>query len=72
MKISLINNLLGNQVFEIKRVAELAGFSNESSLCKFYKYHTGMTPSEYRIGFYTGIQSQKRQEISKKTAPKES
>lgn len=72
VKISLINNLLGNQVFEIKRVAELAGFPNESSLCKFYKYHTGMTPSEYRIGFYTGIQRQKRQENSKKTASKES
>ena len=60
VKISVINNLLANPVFSVKNIAGLIGFSNESSMCKFYKYHTGITPSEYRSKYYKGIQSQKQ------------
>lgn len=60
VKISVINNLLSVSIFSVKHIAGLVGFPNESSMCKFYKYHTGMTPSQYRSKFFKGIQSQKQ------------
>ena len=36
----------------IGEIAALAGFEDGNRLSKFFKYHTGMTPGEYRAGFF--------------------
>ena len=33
---------------KIKAVARRAGFANQSSLSRFFRLHTGMSPTEYR------------------------
>ena len=60
VKISLINNLLSDSTFSVKYIAKLLSYPNESSMCKFYKYHTGITPSVYRSRLFKGVQSQKQ------------
>lgn len=47
-KISLIEDMLCTSTYSVKEIANHMGFPYESAMCKFYKYHTGMTPSEYR------------------------
>ncbi|KIO44201.1 MULTISPECIES: helix-turn-helix domain-containing protein [Sanguibacteroides] len=43
-----IKMLLRNPNFGIKDVVGKTGFSNQSSLSRFFRQHTGMSPSEYR------------------------
>ncbi len=43
-----IKTLLRNANFEIKDVVRQTGFSNQSSLSRFFRRHTGMSPTEYR------------------------
>lgn len=40
--------LLKNSQYSIKEIAQQLNFSNQSFLGKFFKEHTGMSPSEYR------------------------
>lgn len=43
-----IKTLLRDATLDIKDVARRAGFANQSSLSRFFRLHTGMSPSEYR------------------------
>lgn len=43
-----IKSLLRNAGFDIKEVARQVGFANQSSLSRFFRRHTGISPSEYR------------------------
>lgn len=43
-----IKNLLRNADLDIKDVASQSGFSTQSSLSRFFRQQTGMSPSEYR------------------------
>ncbi len=43
-----IKTLLRNANFDIKDVARLTGFANQSSLSRFFRKNTGLSPSEYR------------------------
>lgn len=43
-----IKTLLRNANLDIKDVARQAGFANQSSLSRFFRQHTGMSPSQYR------------------------
>lgn len=43
-----IKALLRNANFDIKDVARLTGFANQSSLSRFFRKNTGLSPSEYR------------------------
>lgn len=43
-----IKSLLRNANLEIKDVVGHTGFANQSSLSRFFRQHTGMSPSEYR------------------------
>lgn len=43
-----IKTLLRNANLEIKDVVRQTGFSNQSSLSRFFRRHTGMSPTEYR------------------------
>lgn len=43
-----IKKLLRDTNFEIKDVVRQTGFANQSSLSRFFRRHTGMSPSEYR------------------------
>ena len=47
-RIREINNFLLDSAHTIREVSEIMGFSDEASFCKYYKYNTGNTPSEYR------------------------
>ena len=43
-----IKKLLRDTNLEIKDVVRQTGFSNQSSMSRFFRQHTGMSPSEYR------------------------
>ena len=43
-----IKSLLRNADLDIKDVARQTGFANQSSLSRFFRRQTGMSPSEYR------------------------
>lgn len=43
-----IKTLLRNANLEIKDIVGQTGFSNQSSLSRFFRRHTGMSPTEYR------------------------
>lgn len=43
-----VKTLLRNANLEIKDVVRQAGFSNQSSLSRFFRRQTGMSPTEYR------------------------
>ena len=46
--ITKINNMLANTDFSLKEIAGLSGFDDVNIFLKFYKYHTGITPSGYK------------------------
>lgn len=55
-KIEYIRALLSTTLYTVSRIAQTASFKSENHLIKFFKYHTGLTPSEYRntyINTYT-------------------
>ena len=43
-------NLLKYSTMSIQEIAYYLNFSNQSFFGKYFKSHTGMTPSAYRIG----------------------
>ena len=43
-----IKKLLRDANLDIKEVVQQTGFANQSSLSRFFRQHTGMSPSEYR------------------------
>lgn len=43
-----IKTLLRDAKFEIKDIVGQTGFSNQSSLSRFFRRYTGMSPTEYR------------------------
>ena len=43
-----IRMLLSSTSKSIKEIAQQLNFSNQSFLGKYFKEHTGMSPSEYR------------------------
>ena len=51
-RLARAENLLRNTNFGIKEVAELCGFDDENGFVKFFGYHSGVTPTAYRNGFY--------------------
>lgn len=53
-RIKHIKTSLLNTNFTIKRLSELCGFEDENTFVKFFKYHTKVSPSQYRNG-HNGI-----------------
>ena len=48
LRIRRIEEYLSSANHTIQTTSEDMGFGSASALCKFYKYHTGISPSEYR------------------------
>lgn len=46
--ITSINNMLANTNYSTKEIADMMNFEDTNIFLKFYKYHTGITPSQYR------------------------
>lgn len=53
LRIRRIEEYLSSANHTIQTTSEVMGFGSASALCKFYKYHTGISPSEYRHRFYS-------------------
>ena len=47
-KIKYVQSLLITTTYSIKQISDIMGFSTENSFLKYFKYHTKMTPTEYR------------------------
>ena len=47
-RIKFIKNLLLNTTLSIKEISDTANFEDENLFVKFFKYQTGITPSQYR------------------------
>ena len=41
-------NLLSTTMASVKEISAMLSFPNENAFVKYFKYHTGLTPSEYR------------------------
>lgn len=48
MQLENIKGYLAATDYTVKQIAHLCGFESENVCIKFFKYHTGMTPTEYR------------------------
>lgn len=53
VRIRRIEEYLSSANHTLQTTAGTMGFQSVSALCKFYKYHTGVSPSEYRRRFYS-------------------
>ncbi len=51
-KLKLIGNLLLETDLSLSAIADAAGFSDYKLFLKFFKYHSGMTPNEFRCVYY--------------------
>lgn len=51
-RIEYIEALLINTDYSVREIAEQASFDNENAFVKFFKYHTGTTPSLFRHRFF--------------------
>lgn len=51
-RIAYIESLLLNTDATVKEIASMAGFADDNSFVKFFKYHEGATPTTYRNRFY--------------------
>ncbi len=49
-RIQLARKLLATTDWQIKRIARVSGHRNIGSFSRFFRAHTGQTPSEYRLG----------------------
>ena len=49
------NNLLINDNFSIKEIADILGFENYNSFVKFYKYHQKISPTKYKNKYFNNI-----------------
>ncbi len=47
-KIEYAKSLLTTTTYSIKQIADLISFKSENGFLKYFKYHTKMTPTEYR------------------------
>jgi len=46
--VSQANNLLSNSNYSVKEISSILEFDSPNSFVKFYKYHAGVTPTEYK------------------------
>ena len=51
-RLDFIESQLLNTDFTIKEVAQICGFEDENAFVKFYKYHTKLTPTQFRSRFF--------------------
>lgn len=51
-KMSLIGKLLLETDMPLSQIADASGFSDYKLFLKFFKYHSGMTPSKFRRVYY--------------------
>lgn len=51
-RLEYIENILLNTNEPVKDVARRCGFEDENIFAKFFKYHEGITPTEFRDGFF--------------------
>lgn len=58
-QVEYAHNLLNTTLYTVGQIAAMLSFRSENHFIKFFKYHTKMTPSEYRNS-YTGTHSNKR------------
>ncbi len=47
-KIEHVKSILTTTTYSIKQISDIMGFANENGFLKYFKYHTKMTPTEYR------------------------
>lgn len=47
-KLKITKDQLCNTLYNINQIAHSCGFESENHFIKFFKYHTGLTPTEYR------------------------
>lgn len=47
-KLEYTKNLLSNTLYSIKQISQMLSFKSENHFIKFFKYHTKMSPLEYR------------------------
>lgn len=59
MRVENIKGYLGSAGYTVKQIAHLCGFESENICIKFFKYHTGMTPTEYK-NIYSNTHINKR------------
>ncbi len=48
IKLKNAKNLLNTTLYSVKQIAGITGYQDENLFIKFFIYHTGMTPTEYR------------------------
>ena len=51
-RINHIKSMLLNTDLRIYEISATCGFEDENTFFKFFKYHTGITPTEYRNSFF--------------------
>lgn len=51
-RVRRIEEYLSTASHPLATTAEIMGFHSASAMCKFYKYHKGISPSEYRRRFF--------------------
>lgn len=51
-RVLLACDMLASSSFDINKIASLMGFEESNLFTKFFTYHTGMTPSDYRRSIY--------------------
>lgn len=47
-KLACANALLSTTLYTVKQISQMLSFKSENHFIKFFKYHTQVTPSEYR------------------------
>lgn len=48
LKLSYAKELLVSEIYSVKQVSELSGFDNEYYFSRFFKHHTGISPSKFK------------------------
>ena len=51
-RLTYIESLLINTEYSVKEIAHMSGFVDENIFVKFFKYHEGITPKNYRNRFF--------------------
>ena len=51
-RLAYIESLLLNTEYSVKEIAHMSGFEDENIFVKFFKYHEGLTPKNYRNRFF--------------------
>lgn len=50
-RITYACSMLGTTIYTVKQISQIMNFKNENNFVKFFKYHTELTPSEYRRAY---------------------